>query len=464
MGFRLSSFIAGAAENLTATLKEDERQAAAAATFGIKALKENYDKVQAENRKLESEVSENIKVLRTFDSNATEAQLFAAATNKTYMSMALEAAKANPATFKVGDVVKIKEENASPLTAMEMLKTYTEIPAVSKAARQAEGVIDIEKKDEGLFGIGTLRDRASNRAASKAEEQTAKAMGVSIEQLRAASGYVRPEISTGAEFDFSSMQPAKSYDKQEQEAKVKLLNATRQGDQQQINEAKADLLIFKTVKETLTPEQTQFSNKVADIKNRYMFGDAETRKAAKPEYDKLMADVRAEAMAKKVTKDGEGEGKIPALSTLNTFTSAAVARAVAAKHGDLIKTKQLAIVEKADGSVGIDYIGDNDTLRRQILETQANAAKNALSLYTDAKGQPFNRDVASVLNSFTSVVPSVVRTDGAGSAAAGPQADAKPKLPAPTSQLPAPKTKAEYDALPSGTRYIDTDGKTKDKR
>ncbi len=460
MGFRLSSFIAGAAENLTNTIREDEKQAAAAATFGIKALKENYDKVQAENRKLETEVSENIKTLRTFDSTATEAELFAAATNKTYMSMALEAAKTNPATFKVGDVVKIKQDNASNLTAMEMLKAYTEVPAVSKAARQAEGVIEIEKKSEGLFGIGTLRDRASSRAASRAEEQTAKAMGVPIEQLRAASGYVRPEISTGAEFDFTSMQPAKSFEKQEQEAKTRLLAATRENDPKKINEAKADLLIFKTVKDTFTSEQLQFSNKIADIKNRYMFGTPEERKAAKPEYDKLMADIRAEAMAKKVTKDGEGEGKIPALGTLNTFTSASVARAVAAKHGDLIRSKQLAIVEKADGSVGIDYVGDNETLRRQIFETQANAAKNALSLYTDAQGKPLNRDVASVLNSFTSVIPSVVRQDGGATQTptTGPAAAA-----APATTTPTPKTKAEYDAIPKGTRYIDTDGKTKIK-
>jgi hypothetical protein len=92
----------------------------------------------------------------------------------------------------------------------------------------------------------------------------------------------------------------------------------------------------------------------------------------------------------------------------------------------LIKTKQLAIVEKADGSVGIDYIGDNDTLRRQILETQAIAARNALSLYTDDKGRPFNRDVASVLNSFTSVVPSVIRTDSGATPPAAPAASAAP--------------------------------------
>jgi hypothetical protein len=451
MGFRLSSFLAGASKGVAGVLEEDEATAAKSATFGVKALKENYDKVQAENRKLETEVSENIKTLRTFDNTATEAELFAAATNKAYMTMAVEAAKSNPANFKVGDVVKIKEDNPSTLTAMEMLKKYTELPTVAKEAQQA-------KESSGNI-ITDLRSKVSGRAASKAEEQTAKAMGVSIEKLRAAGEFRRTEIDTGAEFDFTSMQKPKTFDQQENDAKVNLLNAQRANDPTKVKEAQADLLIVKSIKQSLTSEQTQFSDKVADIKNRYMFGTPEERKAAKPEYDKLMADIRAEALAKKVTKDGEGEGKIPALGTLNTFTSAAVVRAVAAKHGDLIKTKQLAIVEKADGSVGIDYIGDSDTLRRQILETQATAAKNALSLYTDAKGQPFNRDVASVLNSFTSVVPSVMRDGNApATPAAGPQPAAKP-----AATTPAPKTKAEYDAIPKGTQYIDTDGKTKIK-
>ena len=455
MGFRFSSFVAGAAENLTETLKEDEKQAAAAASFGVKALKEQYDKVQADNRKLADDLSKKVKFLEKSDPTATQAQLFAAATNDVYMSAVMEAAKNNPGSFRVADVVKIKEGNESQGTALDMIKAYTAMPEISQAARQAEGVA-VPEKPQGLFGIGTLRNRAAASAGSRAEEQTAKAMGVSIEQLRAASGYKRPEIKTGAEFDYTSLQKPKSFTEQEEQAKSALLDAQRANDPDKIKFAEADLLIINDIKQKLTPEQTQFSNKVADIKNRYMFGTPEERKAAKPEYDKLMADIRAEALAKKAG-EGAGEGKIPALSTLNTFTSAAVARAVAAKHGDLIKTKQLAIVEKADGSVGIDYIGDSDTLRRQILETQANAAKNALSLYTDAKGQPFNRDVASVLNSFTSVVPSVMRDSGAS-----PAAEQQPAV-KPAATTPAPKTKAEYDAIPKGTQYIDTDGKTKIK-
>ena len=439
MGFRFSSFVAGAAENITETLKEDEKQAAVAATYGVKALKEQYDKVQAENRKMSTELSENIKLLQENDPTATQDELFAAATNKTYMSAVADLVKTNPGSIKVKDVVKIKQDNPSGLTALEQVKKLTELPVVARAAEGEPSTIETAKP-EGLFGIGTLRSRASARAGSKAEEQTAKAMGVSIEQLRAASGFKRPEITTGAEFDFTSMQKPKTFDQQENSAKVNLLNAQRAGDPDKVKEAQADLLIVKSIKQSLTSEQTQFSDKVADIKNRYMFGTPEERKAAKPEYDKLMADIRAEALAKK-TGEGDGEGKIPALGTLNTFTSAAVVRAVAAKHGDLIKTKQLAIVEKADGSVGIDYIGDSDTLRRQILETQATAAKNALSLYTDAKGQPFNRDVASVLNSFTSVVPSIMRDGNApANPAAGPQPAAKPAATTPANDI---KSKVE---------------------
>jgi hypothetical protein len=224
MGFKFSSFAAGAAEAVVDTLRKDEEEASKIGVFGVKALKENYEKVMAENRKLESEVSDNIKVLRTFDSNATEAELFAAATNKTYMSMAIEAAKSNPSTFKVGDVVKIKEDNASNLTAMEMLKTYTELPAVSASARRAEGTLD---KDTNFFA--KIRKGASDRAATRAEEQTAKAMGVSIEQLRAASGFKRPDFDTGAEFDFTSMQKQPSNAK---EIKDKLEVAVIQAAQQ----------------------------------------------------------------------------------------------------------------------------------------------------------------------------------------------------------------------------------------
>jgi hypothetical protein len=121
------------------------------------------------------------------------------------MSAVADLVKTNPGSIKVKDVVKIKQDNPSGLTALEQVKKLTELPVVARDTEGEPSTIETAKS-EGLFGIGTLRSRASARAGSKAEEQTAKAMGVSIEQLRAASGFKRPEIATGAEFDFTSMQ------------------------------------------------------------------------------------------------------------------------------------------------------------------------------------------------------------------------------------------------------------------
>jgi hypothetical protein len=65
------------------------------------------------------------------------------------------------------------------------------------------------------------------------------------------------------------------------------------------------------------------------------------------------------------------------------------------------------------------------------------------------------------MNSYTSVVPSVVRTDSGAAPAA---AETKPAAaPVAAQSIPAPKTEQEYNAIPKGTRYIDTDGKTKIK-
>ncbi len=286
MGFKFSSFIAGAAENLTETLKEDEKQAAAAASFGVKALKENYDKVQADNRKLEDKLVKNRSILKTFDSTATDAELFAAASNDTYMEMAIEAAKANPSSFKVGDVVKIREANPSNKSFEEMMKVYTTIPAVSKAARLVEGDV-APQKPEGLFGIGTLRNRAAASAGSKAEEQTAKAMGVSIEQLRAASGYKRPEFDTGAEFDMAKFQKAKEFKELKDKAQVDLLTAQETGDPKAINAA---------------------SERVARINTNESIGKVEKKTDAQ-----IQSDLVTEIQQKQATGDKQGAATATAL-------------------------------------------------------------------------------------------------------------------------------------------------------
>lgn len=421
---KLLSFLGGAAKGFIEEVDKSEKYGRETAAARMKILAENYEKTREENSKLTNELKGVEQWVSTVYKDATPEQIAYLQGNP----VAFQALKKleNPTKFRLNDIISIAAGNEHKAVGAERI---TELPALTEKVSTA-------LKSKGFFAREF--EAAETRGTSTVERQFAGATGVDAQTMAAMKPMQRPSVE--GTFDMAALQPPKTLTQQTEEAQLNLVDALRSGDDTKIDAARTELKNFTTAKDAMTAEQTKFANKVADIKNRYMFGTPDERKAAKPEYDRLMSDIRAEALAKKVTKDGDGEGKIPALSTLNTFASGAVARAVAAKHGDLIKSKQLAIVEKADGSVGIDYIGDNDTLRRQILETQANAARNALSLYTDAQGKPFNRDVASVLNSFTAVVPSVVRQDGGANTPA-----AKPATP------PANDIKSKVEA--AGQQY-----------
>jgi hypothetical protein len=437
---KLLAFLGGAAEGLTEEIGKAEKSAKEDAILRIKKLSENFEKTKEDNKALQNSLKAEEDWIKTTYSNATPEQIAFLQSSPAALQ-ALKKMK-DPTRISLSDVIAISSNNESNAVAAERITALPEV--ADKVGNAIKSVMP-----EYRSGLGGFIDRIAEGTGDTTAKRLARATGVDIQTMEALKPLERPTVA--GTFDMAALEPPKTLTEQTEQAQLNLVDALRSNDDTKIDAARTELKNFTKAKDEMTAEQTKFANKVADIKNRYMFGTPDERKAAKPEYDKLMSDIRAEALAKKVTKDGDGEGKIPALSTLNTFASGAVARAVAAKHGDLIKSKQLAIVEKADGSVGIDYIGDNDALRRQILETQANAARNALSLYTDAQGRPFNRDVASVLNSFTAVVPSVVRTDGGATPpAAAPATNTGPAA-APVRSF---KSVAEAEAarLPKGTK------------
>ena len=415
---KLLSFLGGAAEGLTEEISKAEKNAKEEAMLRIKKLSENFEKTKEENRKLTNELRAEEDWIKTTYSNATPEQIAFLQSSPAALQ-ALKKMK-DPTRISLSDAIAIDANNESKAVVAERITALPEVAdKVGNAIKSA--------MPEYRSGLGGFIDRIAEGTGETAANRYARMMGTDVQTMEALKPLQRP--TRAGTFNMAALEPPKTLSEQTDQAQLNLVDALRSGDDTKIDAARTELKNFTTAKDSMTAEQTKFANKVADIKNRYMFGTPDERKAAKPEYDKLLSDIKAEALAKK-TGEGDGEGKIPALGTLNTFTSAAVARAVTAKHGDLIKSKQLAIVEKADGSVGIEYVGDNDTLRRQILETQANAARNALSLYTDAQGKPFNRDVAAVLNSFTSIVPSVVRQDGGATPPAATPAPAPAAAPA----------------------------------
>lgn len=442
---KLLAFLGGAAEGLTEEIGKAEKSAKEDAILRIKKLSENFEKTKEENKTLQNSLKAEEDWIKTTYSNATPEQIAFLQSSPAALQ-ALKKMK-DPTRISLSDVIAITSNNESNAVVADRITALPEV--ADKVGNAIKSAMPAYRS-----GLGGFIDRIAEGTGDTTAKRLARATGVDIQTMEALKPLQRPTVA--GTFDVAALEPPKTLNEQTDQAQLNLVDALRSGDDTKIDAARKELNNFTTAKDSMTAEQTKFANKVADIKNRYMFGTPEQRKAAKPEYDKLMADIKAEALAKK-TGEGAGDSKIPALSTLNTFTSAAVARAVTAKHGDLIKTKQLAIVEKADGSVGIDYVGDNEVLRRQILETQANAARNALSLYTDDKGKPFNRDVASVLNSFTSVVPSVVRQDGgatppAATPAATPAAQSTKVVSRATVQAQADKNKVPFEVAAEEAR------------
>jgi hypothetical protein len=432
MGFNLTSFGAGFASAATEDMKQARKLAELRGFEAVKNLQANYKTVLEENKKKESELVGNIDLLRSYDPTATETELYAVATKKPVMDAITGLIKNDgfdAASFKLANFAKVANENTTA-TALERVKELSAFPIV---ARQT--IADQQKPSGNI--LKDLVDRSSSRAQETAMLEQAKISGIPLERLQAAQAYVRPTPVVSATFDMSKLRPPKSFADQENDARLALLNATKKNDTVGANLAKADVLVFKTIKDSMNSEQTEFSNKVASLKNAAAFGTPDEKVKANKDLDGLFALERREAEAKKVRGD-DGETKIPALSALNTFTTAAVARSLAAKYGDLIKSKQLAVVEKPDGSVSVDYVGTDPTLRREIIATQALAARAALSLYTDSKGQPANRDVATVLNSFTAPVAVTPEAPAVSAPAAPALPTARGLGSAPAGRNPAP--------------------------
>lgn len=430
MGFNLSSFAGGFAEAAVDDIQKERKLAELRGTEAVKNLYTNYKTVVEDNKKKEAELVNNINILKTYDPTATESELYAVATSAPVMTSITDYIKKDgfdAGSFKLGNFAKVVNDNSSTATALDRVKMLSVLPT---AARET-----ITKQLEPSSGniIRDMLSKSSSSAKEKAMIEQAQALGVPLERLKAAQGFVRPVDTINATYDMSKLRPPKTFAQQEDEAKAKILLATKNNDPTAIKLAQADLAIVNSIKDSMSSEQTKFSEKIVTLKNASLNGTPEEKKRADTELARIWEIERLEAEAKKVRGD-DGEGKVPSLTSLNSFASAAVARQLAAKYGDLLKSKQLAIIENIDGSTRFSYVGTDAATRKAILDLQASAAQSALSLYTDSKGMPINRDVASVLNSFKAPAQSQEAPPAAAPAA--------PALPPPKPPAAAPAAPA----------------------
>jgi hypothetical protein len=187
----------------------------------------------------------------------------------------------------------------------------------------------------------------------------------------------------------------------EDEAKANFIKAQKSGDPVAIANAAADAKVVNDASSLFTDTQRQFMNKIAGWKDKQLTGSDDEKKDATANLNKFYQQERQEAIAKHI--NGAGSDKVPALGALNSFTASAVNRALIAEFGPTLKDQLAA--EKVDNGDGtsttrLRYTGTDDSIRAKIQLSEAKAAKEALSIWTDPQGRALSRDVYAVAKSY----------------------------------------------------------------
>ena len=478
MDFNFSSFLGGAATAITDTIEEETKNAKALAAAGVKTMYSGYEQSMKENKKLRSEIEENINTVRAYKPEATDEQLLAIASSKPVMESFMTAVKDkyfDPKSLDMNVFAKIIGDNeASPGTAAEKVAAAFAIPKIATTVAAAP-----DSAETGNY-LRDLINRKSKNAGDATAAQTAAALGTTIQQLKGAQTWTKPDFTKGVQFDMSLLKPKLSFDEEVKNAERDALAAKEKGDETGFKLASGKLLVAKDIKSKLNSDQENFANEtarikrdflmgdpaqkaaataaynrlvepvrtesekladqIATVKRKTMFGTPEEKKAAEPELQSLLALERREAQAKHIKADKPAEDKIPAISALASHASNSVALALSARYGDLLNSSQLTMETDAQGNGSFKYVGTDAAKRKEIYGFMAATAANALSPWTGLDGKPLNTNVGAVLNKYTVAAENV-------SPAGAPPPPARGSTSAPTRGVTPALSQQDQDAL-----------------
>jgi len=478
MDFNFSSFLGGAATAVTNTIEEETKNARAIAAAGTKALHANYSQTVKENREMSNEILDNYATIKQYKPEATRDQLLAIASNKSVMDAFMSAMKSkdfDPNSLDMNVFAKIIGDNeASPGTAAEKVAAAFAIPKIATTVAASP-----DSAETGNYLRDLITKKAKN-AGDATAAQTAAALGTTIEQLKGAQTWTKPDFTKGVQFDMSLLKPKLSFDDEVKNAERDALAAKQKGDEAGFKLANGKLLVAKDIKSKLNSDQENFANEtarikrdflmgdpaqkaaattaynrlvepvrteaekladnIASVKNRTMFGTPAEKKAAEPELQKLLEFERKEALAKHIKADKPAEDKIPAISALASHASNSVALALSARYGDLLNSNQLTMEIDAQGNGSFKYVGTDAAKRKEIYNYMAATAANALSPWTGLDGKPLNTNVGAVLNKYTVAAENV-------SPAGAPPPPARGSTSAPTRGATPALSQQDQDAL-----------------
>jgi hypothetical protein len=465
------SFAGGFAKGLSEqiTKKEEEQSIAAAAS-----VTNMYHNVQEKKKEINKQKEE-------YRATVSELGSFVFKDGNKFNDQQLITLASNPEMAK--DIVKRLRDDPelSSRITTSFFKAAASAPADVKASDYMDELFKVRvaatDKTKELFntaakGGGLVDQLVAGNGYTQAQKAAAK-YGMSLEQLIGYQEFTtkRPPNMMG-EMDYSQLAKSKTFDQIESDALIKSLNAKTPKDQQdaandlvKIKVAKASIAIGG--KETEEDKRSKMADEAQDPKKTV--GERAIAATLLQQRIKLMANPK-EVSEEKITQ-----------SNLITVAS----RGFASTLESLVPGKFVTSTDM-QGNITVTPKTIADTQMKTAYAQSRNAMINEFT-GTDGKpksvtsrnalvsiGVTFDQDGRAVKATPETVLMNVLPTPVAGNAPpVAPVAPAastrggpmqpKPAAPPAPAAMPAPKTQAEYDAIPKGTRYMDTDGKEKVK-
>lgn len=435
MGLFLS-FLGGAAEQFSEDLRKSEEAAKANAMLSVKAMTSNYEQVVKENMSLAKKLKDDEDFILSYHPKATPDQVRELLARPTVME-AFRKYK-DPSSINLDSLVKISAGNPSAATAAERIAAFPDM--VEKATAVAKTTMPKRVSPLGQI-YDEFGEQAFTSAQNKALMQTAQALGISVEDLKSQRRLERP-VARG-EVDMSVFVEKPEFKDIKDNAQVSLLQALESGDDNKIKTASQTVARIAIVE-----EQGRTQNKTEpQIQSELI---SKIQAATDPKEKQLLTNqLRQRQVLAKLP--GEGKSDADKISQSNLIVAATKTR-------DAILADVLppgSFVVTVDPNSGASTLNIKELQQPELYKKGVEAARSAIiKEYTNPQtGMPRSEMHKNAMMSVG------IQFDQTGRPVGGITPP-----PAPSAGMPTPKTKAEYDAIPSGTQYRDTDGKVKIKR
>lgn len=379
MGFRLSSFLGGAAEEVVKTMESREKDARDTGLLAGKSLYAQYAAIKKENAELSAEIKDNLDTVKAYFPKMDDKTAMVISSKKSVMGAITEMIKkgeVDPNTVDL-DLFRTFAQNNVPAVAIEKM---TDAAAVGKLARDRFAAEDVNKETDAALAEKKpkgLMESYYEGFAEKGTREYAASVGVTPEQMRGVKRMADQPVDTSITFDMSQLRPAEKYDALKDKAQVAFVEATQKGDAAAIAKAANELSAFTAMTNSQQSEVVKATELRAKLDRVASEGGPEAVEAKKK--IKVLDELKRTSNVATSIPKGDGDGTKPfSFPNLKSAISTAIAVEMNQQFGQQLKDNVAWVLDPSTNSLDSKFIGSDPELRKQFNDITRDTAERIL--------------------------------------------------------------------------------------